>query len=678
MQTDKLPELLAPAGSPEALRAAVAAGADAVYFGAGAYNARMNAHNFDDRELSDAFAFCRAHGVRTNITLNTQIYDRELADALKTVEQLYLLGADALIVADLGLARLIRDNFPDFELHASTQACGNSVRDAEYFASLGFSRMVAARELSRENLIELCKNSPIEIEMFIHGANCVSVSGQCLMSSMIGGRSGNRGLCAQPCRLSYNGGYPLSPKDNCLAPHIAEILTFGVSSLKIEGRMKSPDYVYRVVSVYRRLLDERRSATAAELRELSSAFSRSGFTDGFFTGDVKKHPNAMLGVRTDSDKAETKKTQTEVPSPSPVKITSAHACIVRGVPSRLTFATENKTVSVEGAVPDEALTRPLTEASVRTQLSKLGSTPFYVEPEAFEITLDDGLILPVSALNELRRRAVLALSDTSRSLPERTVKPMLASEALPRPKRVLKTAEFPSEDCITDLARSYFDIICLPLDKYSNGSRADGVILPAVIYGSEEKKIKEQLTSAASNGASYAFVANAGQLALTNGFDFEVSAAYRANVSNSHSAKELLSAGVSCVTLSPELTAPMMRDIAHFTPASVIVYGRIPLMTTERCIIRAVSGDKCVCKTKKVSLRDRMGANFPILPADGCRSIIYNSVPVYMADKRDTLDSIGAVRHHFIFSTETPGAIDEIITAYKTGAAAEYPIRRIK
>lgn len=678
MLTDKLPELLAPAGSPDALRAAIAAGADAVYFGVGAYNARMNAHNFDDRDVSEAFALCRAHGVRTNITINTQIYDRELTDVLKTVERLYCLGADALIVADLGLARIIRDNFPEIELHASTQACGNSVRDAEYFASLGFSRMVAARELSRENLAELCKNSPIEIEMFIHGANCVSVSGQCLMSSMIGGRSGNRGLCAQPCRLSYNGGYPLSPKDNCLAPHIAEILTFGVASLKIEGRMKSPDYVYRVVSVYRRLLDERRSATDAELRELSSAFSRSGFTDGFYTGDVKKHPNAMLGIRTDSDKAETKKTQSTVPAPSPVKITSASACILRGAPSRLTFTVGEKSVTVEGAVPDEALTRPLTEDSVRAQLSKLGSTPFYVEPEAFGITLDDGLILPVSALNELRRRAVSALCDTSRRLPEHPPKLSLSNESFSRPKVVLKTAEFPSEDCITDLARSYFDIICLPLDKYTKGSRANGVILPAVIYGSEEKKIKEQLATAALNGASHAFVSNAGQLALTSALDFEVSASYRANVSNSHSAKAILSAGVSCVTLSPELTAPMMRDIARFVPSSVIVYGRIPLMTTERCIIRAVSGDKCVCKTKKVYLRDRMGANFPILPADGCRSIIYNSVPVYMADKRDVLDSIGAVRHHFIFSTEAPKAIDEIITAYTNGVPASYPIRRIK
>lgn len=672
-----LPELLAPAGTPEALRAAVAAGADAVYFGVGAFNARMNAKNFDGDELSGALSFCRAHGVRTNITLNTQIYDRELTDALRTVEMLCRLGADALIVADLGLATLIRKHFPEIELHASTQACGNSIRDAEYFASLGFSRMVAARELSETELRELCKRSPIEIEMFIHGANCVSVSGQCLMSSLIGGRSGNRGLCAQPCRLSYNGSYPLSPKDNCLASHIASILSFGVASLKIEGRMKSPDYVYRVVSVYRRLLDESRSATASELRELSSAFSRSGFTDGFFTGDVKKHPNSMLGVRTDADKAETKKTETSVPAPAPVKIISAKAELVREKPSQLTFVTAHRTVTVEGAVPEDARTRPINADYVRAQLSKLGGTPFSVDASVFDVIVDDGIILPASALNELRRLAVTALTEpTKKSSGDIVLDLSVQSSASSKP--TLKTAEFLTEDSITDRARSYFDIIYLPLSEYGKGSRADGVILPAVIYSGEEAKVASRLAEAKANGATHALVANAGQLSLTNGLGLDVSASYRANVSNSHSASVLMSTGVTSVTLSPELTVPMMRDIARTAPSSVIVYGRIPLMTTERCIIRAVSGDKCVCQTKKTSLRDRMGAEFPIFPADGCRSVIYNSVPVYMADKQDVTEKIGACRHHFIFSSETKKETDAVIEAHEKELPASYPIRRIK
>ncbi len=675
------PELLAPAGTPEALFAAVAAGADAVYFGVGAFNARMNAKNFDGDELSSALSFCRAHGVKTNITLNTLVYDRELSDALRTAETLCRGGADALIVADLGLASLIHRYFPEIELHASTQACGNSVRDAEYFASLGFTRMVAARELSRESLRDLCARSPIETEMFIHGANCVSVSGQCLMSSLIGGRSGNRGLCAQPCRLSYNGGYPLSPKDNCLAPHIEEILGFGVASLKIEGRMKSPDYVYRVVSVYRRLLDEGRSATASELRELSSAFSRSGFTDGFYTGNAKRHPNAMLGVRTEMDKAETRQTEVSVPAPAPVKITRAHATVKRGEPSSLTFETKHNCVTVSGEVPDEAINRPLTSDALRERLSKLGGTPFAIDPDAFEITLDDGLILPISAINELRRSAVTALSDPSRTHLPRDISERsfaLAPSVDSAPECAVKTAEFAREAGITPLAREYFDIIYLPLSEYRAGSLADGVILPAVIYSGEEERIKVQLREAVACGVTHALVANAGQLALLRGSNLIPSASYRANVANSHSASVLAESGVDLVTLSPELSAPMMRDIARYSRVSAVVYGRIPLMTTERCIIRAVSGDKCVCREKKVTLRDRMGAQFPILPADGCRSIIYNSVPVYMADKQDVLKKIGAHAHHFIFSVESRAETDAVIGAYKRGATADYPIRRIK
>ena len=267
-------ELLAPAGSPEALEAAVAAGADAVYFGASAYNARMGAKNFGDEELADAIRLCRATGVKTNITVNTLAYDRELAGLIKTVERLYILGCDALIVADLGAAALIHKYFPDLTLHASTQVAGHNLDAAEQLYKLGFSRMVAARELSYQNLKLLCERSPIETELFIHGAVCVSQSGQCLLSSMVGGRSGNRGECAQPCRWKYalveehrpgqymeigetpdNGSYILNANDLCTAPFLDLICKAGVDSLKIEGRAKTFYYVASVTSAYRRALD---------------------------------------------------------------------------------------------------------------------------------------------------------------------------------------------------------------------------------------------------------------------------------------------------------------------------------------------------------------------------------------------------------------------------------------
>ncbi|MBQ2708277.1 MAG: U32 family peptidase, partial [Clostridia bacterium] len=383
----------------------------------------MNAKNFAGDSLREAIDKCRTHGVRTNITLNTLVHNREMRDVLAAVEELYILGADALIVADLGAAALIRKYFPDLELHASTQAAGHNTDAARTLAELGFSRMVAARELSFGDLGTLCRNSPIETEMFIHGAICVSQSGQCLASSLIGGRSGNRGECAQPCRLPYRkcgakakDTYALSIKDMCLASHITEILSLGVASLKIEGRMKSPDYVYGVTSIYRRLLDERRNASSEELAELRALFSRSGFTDGYFT---KKIGREMLGIRTDADKADTaagtKPADYAALAKNRRRPLSLSLTLAAGKPAALTVQSGALSASAEGAVPDAAKTCPLTVETVTKNLTKLGNTPFFAEH--VDVKLEDGLMLPVSALNALRRDAVDAL--TAMLLPRR-------------------------------------------------------------------------------------------------------------------------------------------------------------------------------------------------------------------------------------------------------------------
>ncbi len=672
------PELLAPAGTPEALKAAVAAGADAVYFGVGAFNARMNAKNFGSDDLKSALSLCHAHGVAAHITLNTQIYDKELTDAIRTAEMLYRAGVDALIVADPGLAALIHKYFPDLELHASTQASGHSLRDAEYFASLGYSRIVVARETSRENIRAIVDGSPIMVEMFVHGANCVSVSGQCLMSSLIGGRSGNRGECAQPCRLKYNGAYPLSPKDLCLAEHIREICELGVGSLKIEGRMKSPDYVYRVTSVYRRLLDEIRNASAGEMAELARAFSRSGFTDGFFTSRGKADPNKMLGIRTDADKNETRASETAVPPPKAVDILSLSASFIRGEKSKLTLSTKTKTVTVTGDMPELAKTRPMTAEYAASQLKKLGGTPFTAENARVNVTIDDGVMLPASALNELRRRAVAALTEKeigSGAMPEGERLPALA--AAEKCTSPLLTAEFLSPDVITEAAGSYFDIIYLPLERF-DGTLAKGVVMPPVVYDSEEDAVRKRLVDAAEAGATHVMIANAGQMRLIKGLSLIAAGGYRANVNNSYSAKLMEAAGAELVTLSPELMLPAVRDISSVVKSAVVVYGRIPLMTTERCIVRAVSGNKCVCKKENTVLKDRMGAEFPVRAIDGCRSVIYNSVPVYMADKSDKLRAVNARVWHFMFTTESTAEVDGVIRAYRNEESASYPVRRLK
>ena len=294
----KLPELLAPAGTFDAAMAALKAGADAIYVGGRMLNARMNAENLTDEQLRECVRLCHSRGVKLYVTVNTAVFDRELAEAVRYIDFLYGIGVDALIMSDLGLASLISGRYPDMELHASTQASGHNADCAKAFKELGFSRMVCARELSMNEIKRLCEESPIEIEQFVHGAMCVSQSGQCLASHVMGGRSGNRGVCAQPCRMKYNGAYPLSLKDMCLAEHITSLIGSGVSSLKIEGRMKSPAYVYEVVSTYRRLLDEARNASKEEMGALSAVFSRSGFTDGYYT---EKIDGNMNGVRSEQD-----------------------------------------------------------------------------------------------------------------------------------------------------------------------------------------------------------------------------------------------------------------------------------------------------------------------------------------------------------------------------------------
>ena len=296
-----LPELLAPVGNPQTLDAAIEGGADAVFLGGTLFNARMNARNFDRPALLDAVKKCHNRGVKLYVTLNTQILDRQMPDALNYAVYLYNIGVDALIVADFGLARRIKEILPDFPLHASTQASAHNLEAAQKLHEIGFERVVLARELSRENIEFVTKNSPIETEVFVHGALCVCHSGQCLMSSVIGGRSGNRGECAQPCRLPYNGKYPLSLKDNCLAAHIPALIEAGVSCLKIEGRMKGSDYVYSTVATYRKLLDEHRQASQKEIDRMASVFSRGGFTDGYFTSHIG---SSMIGIRSEGDKLE--------------------------------------------------------------------------------------------------------------------------------------------------------------------------------------------------------------------------------------------------------------------------------------------------------------------------------------------------------------------------------------
>lgn len=556
-----LPELLSPAGSPEALRAAVAGGADAVYIGGEAFNARINAANFSVSEIKEAADYCHKRGVRLHVTVNTLILDREMPKAVEYIKELYLAGADAIICADIGLAREIHRLFPDLELHGSTQMSGHNLAAAELMRDMGFSRMVTAREMSREDISALCKSSPINIEIFIHGAICVSHSGQCLMSSLIGGRSGNRGLCAQPCRMQYNGSYPLSIKDMCLACHIPEIIDMGVRSLKIEGRMKSPDYVYGVTRIYRRLLDEKRSATDREMKELADLFSRSGFTDGYYVGKISK---AMNGIRSDADKAATYRSS-----------------------------------------------KKLTEAQPKPEIppynrSFEGGTELWDYPK----------------------------EKAQRSLSARFYK----ADTIPK--------------------NHPFDIVYLPLEVY-DPSKANGILLPPVIYDRDKERIINKVKSLS---ARHIMVTNIGQLDIARESGMHIHGDFRLNAFNARSAAALIEMGIEDVILSPELTLAQIRDI--ILQKSVIIYGAQPLMLLEKRL-----GQK--------ELRDRKNAKFPVV-TEGGRDILFNSQVTYMLDREKELKNAFINNRQFIFSTETKQEVIAVLKAYENHTPKNNGIRRIK
>lgn len=675
MATEKriLPELLAPAGSPMALRAAIEGGADAVYMGGASFNARINAKNFTAEELSEAIKLAHSYGVKVYIAANTLIFDREREDFLHTAEDAYFLGADALIVADIGMAREIKKRI-SIELHASTQLSGHNVSAAELLAAEGFSRMVCAREMSGEDIRDFCRQSPIEAEVFVHGALCVSTSGQCLFSSIVGGRSGNRGECAQPCRLPYSAGrgkqsYPLSLRDLSLAEHITELCDMGVASLKIEGRMKSPEYVRDVTAIWRRLLDGGRNADPADMAELAAIFSRGGFTDGYFTKSIDKR---MLGVRSDADKRQSAELAPFEGITKKREI-SFFARLRSGEPISLTAAAGGRCVTVKGDIPQAAINAPLTRETVERNLSKLGNTPYRLI--SLELELDDGLMLPISSLNALRRAAIEALEPECIRAREST-----ASAPLDAPsgeRRARRTALFYDVSAVPEEAERFFDLIYVPLEDFAaKGKAVRGVMLPEVIFDSQRPQVEQLLSSAYEAGARDALVCNLGHAELARAHGFSVHGDMRLNVTNRSSAAALEKMGFKDMILSPELTLAQLRDIKGESLA--VVYGRLPLMLTEKCIGKELGGC-AACESGRTELTDRRGVSFPVRKRFGHRSVIFNSVPIYMADRADELKRNRLVAQHFIFTVESKAQSAEIINAYKhSSPPTGKNIKRIK
>ena len=685
MATDKikLPELLAPAGTRRALEAAVCAGADAVYFGAKGFNARASAENFTDEQIRDAIKYLKTLGVKSNITMNTQLFEGELYEALKSAETVINAGADAIITADLGLARLIKKYFPEAELHASTQCCGENAENAKVLAGLGFSRMVAAREISLESLKMLTEASPIETEIFVHGALCVSHSGSCLMSSVIGGRSGNRGECAQPCRLPYKCRgceYPLSLRDLALAGHITDILPLGIASLKVEGRLKSPEYVAGVISVYRRLLDEGRNAEKGEMEYLASLFSRSGFTDGYFTKSISR---SMLGVRTQADKNDTKSAEGVKLSQRKIKLDissvleEGEPLILRGKAYR---GEEILECEITGETVQAAQNAALTPARVCENLAKLGASIF--EAGSVEADVRGSVMLPMSAINAARRALCEKLTEALTPT-EKEVHPTYEKEKFKLERSGKKSAYFVYASSVTKSALAYFDEIFLPMDEYISGGLAGRknvhVAFRPVAFDAEIPLVREKAKKCAAMGAKKALITNLWQVEIAKECGFSLCGDLRLNVWNPSSAAVYEKLGFESLVLSPELPLAKAARTGAGIARGAVVYGKIPVMTLEKCIIRDMNGstlarEKCkICDAKKFTyLRDRTDTVFPVAREAGHRNVIYNSVPIYMLDK----DAQGLFAH-FIFSDEKPGEVDAVIESAKKKSPPTGKFKRI-
>lgn len=688
-------ELLCPAGSPESLRAAVQNGANAVYLGWGDYNARRNAKNFTDEEFADAIYYCHERGVRVYLTLNTLLTDRELPAAVETARQASALGVDAVLVQDWGLLALLRAALPDLPLHASTQMSLFTSGGACEAAGEGMGRVVIARECSRDEIAAICKNCPAEIEIFGHGALCMCYSGQCAMSALIGGRSGNRGKCAQPCRLPYGldgpakGHYPLSLKDSCLAGSLSDMERMGVACLKLEGRMKRPEYVAVITRIYARLLQERRTPTAAELNDLEQAFSRSGFTDWYWRG---KKGAGMFGTRPENapepkELFHEAKTAYEKGNLRTVSVI-LDCRIASGVPCRLTASDEDgHTVTVTGDVPEAARSRALTAEETADRLKKTGGTAYRCENAS--VTVDEGLSLSAAALNALRRSVLCALSQARAAVPARRELPV------PAPCQTDRSAETPQFTVsVSNPAQLTPELLALcparvliPLELFEimdtlpSAQTEWCAILPRIWRDSDENYLRNLLARAKDAGITGVLLSNLGHFPLVRGCGLALYGDEGLNVFNSRALEYLGHKGLSSACLSFELRGAQIRDMKKPISAEAIVYGHLPLMITENCLVANAKG--CRCKTgcaavqsclgrqcaEPHTLTDRTGATFPLLPAFGHRTEIENSYPLYLADRPD-YRRLGLAYARLRFTTESPAECVEIFRSYLNDAAA--------
>lgn len=657
-------EILAPAGSMDALTAAVRCGANAVYLGAGSFNARRNAANFSPEELEQAVAYCHLRGVKVYLTTNTLVSDSELDDLLDLIHLACSVGIDACIIQDLAVARLIHETAPEIRMHGSTQLATMTPEGFQELEKLGFVRAVLPRELTLPEIRKIRRHTGLELEIFVHGALCMSVSGQCYLSAMLGGRSGNRGLCAQPCRLPFtaphSSDHALSLKDLDLIDHIPELSEAGVLSYKIEGRMKRPEYVAAAVTACRNKVD---GIDDPELTQnLRAVFSRSGFTDGYLTGH--RGPD-MFGTRRKDDVTAAapilqslSQLYAKETSPTPMDITFTAR---RDAPPKLTVTAMGQTASAESDKPPQAAQKKAADrSSVLRHLEKTGGTAFFVRDA--QVDLDDGLFLPASELNALRREAVDHLST---QIVDSFRKPFFGDSAFntltqpphqpaEKPELVVR---FQDVQQYSPACKPYRIIVPLRTPEEAlSGLRADnvtfGVEIPRAQYQHSERTIG-MLKTAKQNGAAFAAAGTLDGVALAKAAGLPIMGLFTLNAFNSPALEEYRKLGVKEIVVSQELRVSEINALRGTIPRGFTAYGRTPLMLTRNSPVH--KGDRY--------LTDRKDMRFPVIPANGASELL-NSRPIYMADRLREVR--GADFALLYFTVESRAETEEIIHQFET------------
>ncbi len=658
------PEVLAPAGGTEQLIAAVRCGADAVYLGAGGFNARRNAENFGDGRLFDAVSCAHVRGVKVHVTVNTLVMDQELPALDAAIREIAESGADAVIVQDLGVNARFRELVPDIPRHASTQMTVHNLDGAKMAADLGFSRVVLARELTLGEIERIAARCGIETEVFIHGALCMCMSGQCALSSMLGGRSGNRGLCAQPCRLDFKNSereYALSLKDMSHIKYVKELAEAGVASFKIEGRMKRPEYVAAAVTAVRAAL----RGEDYDEESLRAVFSRSGFTDGYLTG---RRDASMFGRRERED----------VAAAAPVlgRLAALYRAERRSVPadmeftltpegSALTVRCGGDAVTVPGPAPEAARSRPLDAGSARGSLEKTGGTPYFVR--GFHADIAPGLMLPASALNALRREALEALT----RLRERPRPWRIAEEAAERPPIAPHTAGEPElwgSFRLFEQARAARGLrrVILPaseIEKHPETVEIYGekltVGLNPLYFDTEKGNMEGRLAKIYALGVKNALCENLYAVKLAGRLGFALHGGTGLNIMNTPALRELQRLGLESAAVSFELPMARIAALGGDIPRGIAAYGYLPLMRFRACPLRTRAG--CGSCPGQGELTDRRGVKFRVLCSGREYGTLLNSVPLHIGEKRTEGVDFLVLR----FTVETPEEVREVLYQYE-------------